>query len=77
MCSRTVLDIAKPIVFIGMMGAGKSVIGRRLAARLTLEFVDADDEIESAAGRSISDIFELHGERAFREGEQRVERELS
>lgn len=54
------------------MGAGKSAIGRRLASRLGMPFVDADDEIESAAGCSISDIFELHGEAAFRDGERRV-----
>ena len=54
------------------MGAGKSCIGRRLAARLGLPFRDADAEIERAAGCSIEDIFELHGEAAFREGENRV-----
>ena len=55
-----------------MMGAGKSTIGRRLAARLRLSFVDADAEIEAAAGMSISDIFETHGEPHFRDGEARV-----
>ena len=60
------------IVFVGLMGAGKSAIGRRLASRLGMPFVDADDEIERAAGCSISDIFELHGEAAFRDGERRV-----
>ena len=54
------------------MGAGKSAIGRRLAARLGMPFVDADAEIERAAGCSIPDIFELHGEAAFRDGERRV-----
>src|SRR5512144_3185213 len=60
------------VVLIGMMGAGKSTIGRRMAARLRLPFVDADTEIETAAGRSIPDIFETHGEPHFRDGEARV-----
>ena len=60
------------IVLIGMMGAGKSTIGRRMAARLKLPFVDADTEIEAAAGMSIPDIFEAHGEPHFRDGEARV-----
>jgi len=60
------------IVLIGMMGAGKSSVGRRLATRLGLPFVDADTEIEAAAGMSIPDIFETHGEPAFRSGEARV-----
>ena len=62
----------RAIVLIGMMGAGKSTVGRRLAARLGLSFVDADVEIESAAGMSIPDIFATHGEQAFRDGEVRV-----
>ena len=61
-----------PIVLIGLMGAGKSSIGRRLARRLGVPFVDADEEIERAAGRSISDIFAEFGEAAFRDGERRV-----
>jgi shikimate kinase len=61
------------IVLVGMMGAGKSTIGRRLAARLKLPFVDADNEIETAhAGMSIPEIFEAHGEAYFRDGEARV-----
>ena len=60
------------IVLVGMMGAGKSTIGRRLAARLNLPFVDADAEIETAAGMTIPEIFELHGEPHFRDGEARV-----
>ena len=60
------------IVLVGLMGAGKSAIGRRLASRLGMPFVDADEEIERAAGCSISDIFEIHGEAAFRDGERRV-----
>ena len=63
---------ARSIVLVGMMGAGKSTIGRRLAARLRLPFLDADTEIETAAGMSIPDIFETHGEPHFRDGEARV-----
>jgi len=66
------LDPTRSIVLVGLMGSGKSVIGRRLAARLGLDFVDADTEIEAAAGCSIEDIFEQHGEAAFRDGERRV-----
>ena len=62
----------KVVVLVGLMGAGKTSIGRRLAARFGLEFVDADSEIEAAAGCSIPDIFAAHGEAAFREGERRV-----
>ena len=62
----------RAIVLVGMMGAGKSTIGRRLSARLRLPFVDADIEIEAAAGMSIPDIFETHGEPHFRDGEARV-----
>ena len=60
------------VVLIGLMGSGKTSIGRRLAARLGIQFIDADTEIEAAAGSSIHDIFELHGEQAFRDGERRV-----
>src|ERR1700730_4597388 len=63
---------ARSIVLVGMMGVGKSSIGRRLAARLGVPFVDADTEIEKAAGTSIADIFARHGEAAFRSGEARV-----
>lgn len=66
------LKIDKTVVLVGLMGAGKSAIGRRLAPRLGLPFVDADAEIEKAAGSSIADIFERHGEAAFRDGERRV-----
>jgi shikimate kinase len=62
----------RSVVLVGMMGAGKSTIGRRLAARLRLPFLDADVEIEAAAGMSIPDIFETHGEPHFRDGEARV-----
>src|SRR5665213_1435192 len=62
----------RSVVLVGMMGAGKSTIGRRLSARLRLPFLDADTEIETAAGMSIPDIFETHGELHFRDGEARV-----
>ena len=62
----------RTIVLVGLMGAGKSSIGRRLATRLGIPFVDADSEIEAAAGESIPDIFARHGEQAFRDGERRV-----
>ncbi len=63
----------KTIVLVGLMGAGKSCVGKRLAACLGLPFVDADREIEAAAGGcSISDIFAIHGEKVFRDGERRV-----
>lgn len=62
----------RSVVLVGMMGAGKSTIGRRLAVRLRLPFIDADTEIEAAAGMSIADIFETHGEPHFRDGEARV-----
>ena len=64
--------ITRTIVFVGLMGVGKTCIGRRLAQRLALPFVDADRAIEEAAGCSIPEIFERHGEQYFREGERRV-----
>jgi shikimate kinase len=66
----------RTIVLVGLMGAGKTNIGRRLAARLKLPFADADVEIEAAAGETIEEIFKNHGEAAFREGERRVIRRL-
>ena len=62
----------RSIALVGMMGSGKSSIGRRLAARLAIPFVDADSEIEAAAGMTIPEIFERHGEPYFRAGEARV-----
>lgn len=62
----------RSLVLVGMMGAGKSAIGRKLAQRLYLPFIDADAEIERAAGMNISDIFAKHGEPYFRAGEARV-----
>jgi shikimate kinase len=72
--AAAILDRLGPrsIVLVGMMGVGKSSIGRRLAARLGIPFVDADGEIEKAAGMSIADIFARHGEPSFRSGEARV-----
>ncbi len=66
------LAVPRTIALVGLMGAGKSCIGRLLAASLDLPFVDADKEIEAAAGCSIEDIFSAHGEEAFRDGERRV-----
>jgi shikimate kinase len=63
---------AKTVALVGLMGAGKTSIGRRLAQRLGLPFVDADAEIEAAAGGTIEDIFQRHGEAFFRDGERRV-----
>jgi shikimate kinase len=62
----------RSVVLVGLMGAGKTSIGRRLAEILGLPFVDADQEIEAAAGKSIPDIFAEHGEAHFRDGEKRV-----
>jgi shikimate kinase len=63
---------ALPIVLVGLMGAGKTTVGRRLAQKLGLSFVDADEEIEAAAGMTIAEIFEMFGEPYFRDGERRV-----
>jgi shikimate kinase len=62
----------RSIVLVGLMGAGKSTIGRRLAQKLGLTFVDADAEIEQAAGKTVQDIFKDHGETYFRDGERKV-----
>jgi len=64
--------IDRPVVLVGMMGVGKSTIGRKLAAALNLPFADADEEIEQAARMSVSEIFEQFGEDYFRDGERRV-----
>jgi shikimate kinase len=62
----------RPVVLVGLMGAGKTSVGRRLADKLGIPFVDADHEIEAAAGKPIKEIFADHGEPYFREGERRV-----
>ncbi len=70
--ARSLTPLTRPIVLIGLMGAGKTTVGRRLAARLGLDFVDADQEIEKAAGLSVTEIFDRFGEAHFRDGERRV-----
>ncbi|WP_299438446.1 shikimate kinase [uncultured Rhodospira sp.] len=66
------IDDPRPVALVGLMGAGKSCVGRRLAAALGRSFIDADDEIVKAAGLSVSDIFSLYGEAAFRDVERKV-----
>jgi shikimate kinase len=66
----------RSIVLVGLMGVGKSTVGRRLAKRLGLAFVDSDEEIEKAADRSVAEIFDGYGEAGFRDGERRVIRRL-
>lgn len=63
---------AQPIALVGLMGVGKTTVGRRLAKRLNLPFYDSDDEIEKASGRTVAGYFKDHGEEAFRAGEKRV-----
>ncbi len=70
--SATQLHVPKTIVLVGLMGAGKSSIGKRLAQALALPFVNADAEIEAAAGATIEEIFAREGEETFRNGERRV-----
>lgn len=64
--------ISRPIVLVGMMGVGKSTVGRKLATTLRMDFVDADEEICEAANMTIPEIFDLFGESYFRDGERRV-----
>jgi len=66
------LRVDRTVVLVGLMGVGKSAVGRRLARRLDLPFIDADAEIEAAAGNSIEELFRQHGEAEFRAGERRV-----
>ncbi|QPQ55964.1 shikimate kinase [Allosphingosinicella flava] len=70
--ARPISSFDRSIVLVGLMGAGKSTVGRRLARRLKMPFVDSDHEIETAASRSIAEIFEQYGEESFRDGERRV-----
>lgn len=72
MTCKSLPGLDKSIVLVGLMGAGKSSVGKRLAKALALPFVDADQEIEEAAGCTIEDYFAEYGEAAFREGERRV-----
>jgi shikimate kinase len=69
---KLIEKLDRPIVLVGLMGAGKSTVGRRLARRLGLPFVDSDTEIEEAAGTSAADLFERYGETDFRDGERRL-----
>lgn len=62
----------RTLVLVGLMGSGKTSVGRKLARKLGMVFVDADEEVEKAAGCSVEDIFRLYGEAAFRDGEERV-----
>ena len=64
--------LTQPIVLVGLMGVGKATVGKRLATRLGLRFLDADAEIEKAADMTVSEMFERYGEDAFRDGERRV-----
>ena len=66
------MSLRKTVALVGMMGAGKTSLGRKLAAKLDVPFCDADHEIEAAAGLSVSEIFEKYGEPYFRDGERRV-----
>ncbi|WP_338468370.1 shikimate kinase [Novosphingobium sp. ZN18A2] len=70
--ARIAHGISRPVVLVGMMGVGKSTVGRKLAGLLHIPFVDADDEIEQAAQLSIPEIFSQYGEAYFRDGERRV-----
>ena len=69
---KALASLDRSIVLVGLMGAGKTSVGRRLAAKLHLPFVDADQEIEAAAGCTVQEIFDRFGEAGFRDGERRV-----
>ena len=70
--SKRPMTLKRTVALVGMMGAGKTSIGKRLAARLNVPFADADHEIEAAAGMTVSEIFAKYGEPYFRDGERRV-----
>ena len=72
MSDHTNFKIEKPILLVGLMGAGKSVIGLKISQKLGLDFIDSDSEIEQVVGASISDIFSIYGEKAFRNYEKTV-----
>jgi shikimate kinase len=74
--ARESTTLARTLVLVGLMGAGKTCIGRELARRLGVAFVDADAEIEAAANCSVEDIFRIYGEKEFRDGERRVIKRL-
>lgn len=73
---RILRNLDRPLVMVGLMGSGKTRVGRMLADRLGLRFVDSDEEIEKAAGMTVSEIFEKFGESYFRDGERRVMQRL-
>ena len=70
--AKSQLQLKRPVVLVGLMGAGKTTVGRRLASQLEVDFIDSDNEIAEAAGCSISDIFDIYGEDVFRDLEKRV-----
>ncbi|HUF55877.1 MAG TPA: shikimate kinase [Thermohalobaculum sp.] len=76
MSTKTEPALVRPVVLVGLMGAGKTSVGTRLAARLGAPFRDSDDEVEQAAAMTIPEIFERYGEAEFRDGERRVIRRL-
>ena len=69
---KLLLPLDRPVVLVGLMGVGKSTIGRRLAKRLGLDFIDSDEAIEDAAGAPAGEVFERYGEANFRDGERRL-----
>ena len=72
MARAPVPTLTRPVVLVGLMGVGKTTVGRRLASKLRVPFLDADQEIEASANMRIADIFEIYGEASFRDGERKV-----